>query len=77
MLELGLSLNLGHVLLGFDATAFVDGTTNTKSDSLVNGSRYKPYDGLLILGLGLRGGWSEWAPAKGSKLLQPVAPAAQ
>jgi hypothetical protein len=73
MLELGLGLNLGHVLLGFDATAFVDGTTKTKSD---DASHYKPYDGLLILGLGLRGGWSEWAPSKGSKLLQPVAPAA-
>jgi hypothetical protein len=73
MLELGLGLNLGHVLLGFDATAFVDGTTNTKFDD--HRDSPKPYDGLLILGLGLRGGWSEWAPSKGSKLLQPVAPA--
>jgi hypothetical protein len=71
MLELGLGLNLGHVLLGLDATALVDGTTNTKSDT------YKPYDGLLILGLGLRGGWSEWAPTRGSQLLQPVAPGTQ
>jgi hypothetical protein len=71
MLELGMQMNLGNLLLGLDALAFVDATNNTGSHDSAN--PYQPYQGgLLIVGLGLRAGWSEWSPLKGSKLLQPT-----
>jgi hypothetical protein len=71
MLELGMQVNFGNLLLGLDALAFVDATNNTNSHEGSNS--YEPYTGgLLIVGLGLRAGWSEWSPVKGSKLLQPT-----
>ena len=58
LLELGAQLNLGHVLLELCAVAFIDGTTNIRySDASGPG-----FNGLRMLGLGLRAGFSEWRP---------------
>jgi len=73
LLEIGVQFNLGHVLLEADAVADID-----QASSIHYGTTY-PYresdgsgkGGLKMLGLGLRAGWSEWAPpTKVSKLTQ-------
>lgn len=64
LLEVGVQYNWGHVLLELDGLVFVDGASNVKgSDD--NDDDWTPYEdtgGLLMGGIGIRGGWSEWAP---------------
>ncbi len=63
MLELGLELNLRHVLLGAGAQLCIDSTAHTIADD-----GYEPFAGLVMGGLALRVGWSEWTPRRGAKL---------
>ncbi len=74
LLEIGVQFNLGHVLLEADAVADID-----QASSIHYGDAYPYRDpstgagkgGLRTLGLGLRAGWSEWAPpTKVSKITQ-------
>jgi hypothetical protein len=57
MAEVGAQYNWGHILLELNLVAFIDGASNVKdgNDPLFSA-------GLPMLGLGLRGGWSEWKP---------------
>ncbi|MBN2197406.1 MAG: PEGA domain-containing protein [Polyangiaceae bacterium] len=64
LLELGLELNLGHVLLGAGAQLCIDGTANELSHE---------YSGLFIPSMALRVGWSEWRPRPGARL-RPTPP---
>lgn len=61
LLELGIAANVGHVLFGLDLTGMVDGTrgldTRGGETAFEKSSRTLPW-----LGLGLRVGYSEWAP---------------
>lgn len=68
MLEVGLQMNLKHALFEGNGTVFIDGTGNTRGDG------YEPYRGLVFVGLGLRAGWSEWAPRPGAKLRAAAPP---
>jgi hypothetical protein len=63
LVELGAQANFGHVLAEIDALLFVDGVTNIKRD-LPSGEEQRVFKdgGLRMLGLGIRLGWSEWAP---------------
>lgn len=64
LLEVGVQYNWGHVLLELDGLVFVDGASNV-SGNLDDGKDWHPYrdtGGLLMGGIGLRGGWSEWKP---------------
>ena len=79
LLELGLQLNLGHLLLELDFVASIEGTAGTTGNLL--GSRSgdavgdvfrKSGGGLRLFGLGVRGGWSEWSPRQSAPLLQPA-----
>ncbi len=63
MLELGLELNLRHVLLGAGAQLCIDSTAHTVADD-----GYEPFAGLVMGGIALRAGWSEWTPRRGAKL---------
>jgi tetratricopeptide (TPR) repeat protein len=54
MAEVGAQYNLGHILLELNLVAFIDGASN------IGGNLFST--GLPMLGLGLRGGWSEWKP---------------
>ena len=67
MLELGLQLNEKHGLFEINGTVLIDRTNNTRDDR----DGYRPYRGLVFLGLGLRAGWSEWVPRSGSKSRAP------
>ncbi len=69
LLEIGAQFNLGHVLLEADAIANIDGATSVHDDT--GAKPYKDAGGLKMLGIGLRAGWSEWAPpSKVSKITQ-------
>lgn len=60
LLEVGAQFNWGHILMEANVTAFIDGASNATGDG------YDPFEdtgGLVMVGLGLRGGWSEWTPA--------------
>ena len=63
LLELGITANVGHVLFGLDLTGMVDGTrgldTRGGEAAFEKSSRTLPW-----LGLGLRVGYSEWAPSR-------------
>jgi hypothetical protein len=62
LLEVGAQFNWGHILMEANVTAFIDGASNAKGPN-----DFEPFEdtgGLVMVGLGLRGGWSEWAPAK-------------
>jgi hypothetical protein len=64
LVEVGIQYNWGHALLELDAVAFIDGASNVKGTQ-TGGKSWEPYrdtGGLLMAGIGLRGGWSEWAP---------------
>ncbi len=64
LLEVGAQYNWGHVLLELNATVFLDGASNTRGN-FDDGSTWAPYEetgGILMAGLGLRAGWSEWTP---------------
>lgn len=73
LLEIGVQFNLGHVLLEADAVADID-----QASSIHYGTTYPYRDadgtgkgGVRMLGIGLRAGWSEWAPpTKVSKITQ-------
>ncbi len=59
LLEVGAQFNWGHILMEANVTAFIDGASNAKDGG------YHPFEetgGLVAVGLGLRGGWSEWTP---------------
>lgn len=65
LLEVGLQYNWGHVLLELDGLVFLDGASNVRG-KLDDGSRWEPFKdtgGLIMGGIGLRAGWSEWAPS--------------
>lgn len=63
LLELGIAANFGHVLFGLDLTGMVDGTrgldTRSGETAFEKSSRTLPW-----WGLGLRVGYSEWAPSR-------------
>lgn len=64
LLELGAQYNWGHILIELSGQLYVDGASNVK------GGDWKPYSdtgGLLVGGVSLRGGWSEWAPLEPKK----------
>lgn len=63
LLELGAQYNWGHILIELAGQLYVDGASNVKGHN-ANGpwEPYKDTGGLLIGGISLRGGWSEWAP---------------
>ncbi len=64
MLEVGAQYNWGHVLLELDVIILLDGASNTVG-SFSDGKSWEPFadtGGLLMGGLGLRVGWSEWTP---------------
>ncbi len=61
LLELGAQLNLRHLLLELDLSAFLDGTGRLNG-AIEGRDRAYRGTGLLIAGLGLRAGWSEWLP---------------
>lgn len=64
MLEVGAQYNWGHVLLELDLLVLLDGASNTVG-SFSGGTSWEPFadtGGLLMGGLGLRVGWSEWTP---------------
>ncbi|MFC1641390.1 hypothetical protein ACFL5O_01690 [Myxococcota bacterium] len=65
LVELGARMNWEHLLLGLDLFTFVDRTNAT------NHQGKTVYSGLIVSGLGLRGGWSEWSPPLGAKLRFP------
>jgi hypothetical protein len=60
ILEVGLQLNLGHVLTELAVRVGFDATGSTRTDA------YQPYTGLAHAALGLRIGWSEWTPKRPS-----------
>lgn len=59
LLEVGAQFNWGHVLLEANVTAFIDGASNAKDGDY---EPFKETGGLVMVGLGLRAGWSEWSP---------------
>ena len=63
LLELGIAANWRHVLFGLDLTGMVDGTrgldTRSGETAFEKSGRTLPW-----LGLGLRVGYSEWAPSR-------------
>jgi hypothetical protein len=62
LLEVGAQFNWGHILMEANVTAFIDGASNARGPK-----EFEPFadtGGLVMVGLGLRGGWSEWSPAK-------------
>lgn len=64
LLEVGIQYNWGHLLLELNGLVFIDGASNAKG-SRDDGSSWTPFEdtgGLLMGGIGLRGGWSEWKP---------------
>jgi len=78
MLELGAQLNLGHVLLELDIVASFEGTRGTTGNLLggqsgdATGQVFRQSGGgLHQFGIGIRGGWSEWAPRRAAPL-QPA-----
>lgn len=65
LLEVGAQLNAGHILLELNGLVFIDGASNVRGER-DDGSDWRPFadtGGLLMGGIGLRGGWSEWRPA--------------
>ena len=64
LLELGLLYNWGHILLGADLVLLVDGASNVQgtNDAGENWTPYADTNGLIVGGLGIRLGWSEWSP---------------
>jgi hypothetical protein len=65
MLELGLELNLRHVLLGAGAQLCIDSTAHPADDA---DDGYEPFAGLVMGGLAPARRWSEWTPRRGAKL---------
>jgi hypothetical protein len=63
LLELGIAVNWQHVLFGLDLTGMVDGARglDTRSGETAFESSHRT---LPWLGLGLRVGYSEWAPSR-------------
>ncbi len=64
MLEVGAQYNWGHVVFELDAIVMLDGASNTVG-SFSDGKSWAPFKetgGLIMGGLGLRVGWSEWTP---------------
>lgn len=64
LLEVGVQYNWSHVLLELDGLVFIDGASNAKGHD-DSGKSWQPFQdtgGLLMGGIGLRGGWSEWKP---------------
>jgi hypothetical protein len=62
LLEVGAQFNWGHILMEANVTAFIDGASNARGPG-----DFEPFadtGGLVMVGLGLRAGWSEWSPAK-------------
>jgi hypothetical protein len=63
LLELGIAVNWRHVLFGLDLTGMVDGArgldTRSGETAFESSNRTLPW-----LGLGLRVGYSEWAPSR-------------
>jgi len=60
LVELGLQLNFGHLLAEADVVAYIDGTSGIRDST--NTQSFGDNAGLRMLGIGLRGGWSEWRP---------------
>ena len=58
-LELGVAANWRNLLFGLDLAAVIDGTRglNAENESAFEDSGRT----IVLLGLGLRVGWSEWA----------------
>jgi hypothetical protein len=70
LVELGLQLNFGHILAEADVVAYIDGTSSIVDNA--NKPSFGENSGLRMLGIGLRGGWSEWKPTSApSKPEQP------
>ncbi len=64
LLEVGIQYNWGHLLLELNGLTFIDGASNVKGTNDLN-QDWTPYSdtgGLLMAGIGLRAGWSEWTP---------------
>lgn len=64
LVEVGIQYNWGHVLLELCGLMFIDGASNAQGHD-ENGKPWTPFEdtgGLLMGGIGLRGGWSEWKP---------------
>ena len=58
-LEVGAQYNWGHILLEADVFGYFEGISSVKSGD------WQPYadaNGLQLIGLSLRMGWSEWRP---------------
>jgi hypothetical protein len=65
LLEVGAQYNAGHILLELDGLTFIDGASNTKGSYDYDNKEWTPFSstgGLFVAGIGLRVGWSEWAP---------------
>jgi len=65
LLEVGIQYNWSHILLELDGLVFLDGASNVKGH-LDDNSSWEPFKdtgGLVMGGLGIRVGWSEWKPS--------------
>jgi hypothetical protein len=58
LFELGAEHSIGHFLVGLDVRATIDTTARFE----VAEPHYRPYDSILMVGLGPRIGWAEWVP---------------
>jgi hypothetical protein len=56
LFELGAEHSIGHFVVGLDVRASIDTTARFEDLS------YRPYDSVLMVGLGPRIGWTEWIP---------------
>jgi hypothetical protein len=64
LVEVGGQYNWGHVLFELCGLVFIDGASNARG-SRDDGKSWTPFEdtgGLVMGGIGLRAGWTEWKP---------------
>ncbi len=64
LVEVGAQYNISHVVLELCGLVFIDGASNAKGNG-DDGRSWTPFEdsgGLVMGGLGLRVGWTEWKP---------------
>jgi hypothetical protein len=66
MAEVGMQFNFGHILFEFDGILYWDARDALQGDFGGGGGDQELFrsGGLRSIGIGLRGGWSEWRPPK-------------
>jgi len=66
LLEVGVSYHFGHLSIGLDLAAQVDGASSLAGD--FDGTNQRAFDRtgniLPLLGIGLRAGYSQWSSEK-------------